>query len=292
MFQKIIFVLLLTLSVQAQNKFDLLKQLFYENESGKHNPELLQELKASLLLTTDVVQQAELRWMLAQVQLQSSDSVSAILNLSELLYLHPKSEFSGSALDLLRSVKFNYQLPPFFYTDSLKIPHYLDVQERTFAFISDFYSLNSRQYDLKLIDVIAVFLTQYPNSNYKQVLFLWQAQLYLNTNQSHFAESLYRYLIQSELQSSEQAQALLALARISVNKLNDPERAEQYYLELIGAFPDPEYGGTGQYELGLLYADKLKDFEYSRFMFKVHQSRLTLTFYFIRKIQIKKARLP
>lgn len=271
MLQRVILVLLIAISVQAQFKFDYLKQLFYENESGKYNHVLVNGLNELLLQSSNPQEQAEIHWLLAKVQLQLPDTTSAIFNLSKLVYLYPKTDFTLSALDQLDSLKLKFQLPDFFYSDSIEPPRYVDLQERKFGFISDFYNLDSRIYDRELIDEMGSFLKTYPNSIYEELLLLWQAQLYLNIDQPYFAESLYGILIKRDSPSSEQAQALLALARLNVNQLKDLEVAEKFYLELIGSHPELEYGGTGQYELGLLYADSLRDFESAETQLKLFQ---------------------
>jgi len=270
-FQRVILVLLIVISVQAQFKFDFLKQLFYENESGKYNLVLVKGLNEVLLLSKNAQEQAELHWLLAKVQMKLADTTGAILNLSKLVYLYPKTDYTLSALDQLDSLKLKHKLPDFFYSDSIEPPLYIDLQERRFGFISDFYSLNSRYYDRELIDEMGSFLNAYPNSIYEELLLLWQAQLYLNIDQPYFAENIYRVLILRKPAATVKAQALLALARLNAGHLKDFERAEQYYLELIGSHSELEYGGTGQYELGLLYADSLKDFEAAESQLKLFQ---------------------
>ncbi|KAA3617490.1 MAG: hypothetical protein D8M58_02000 [Calditrichaeota bacterium] len=284
---KTIFILALALfftsNIYAQNKVDLhyniLDEAFKELKQNSQIDYLIDEFENFVFIYPNSKQEDEILYRLSHLYSLKNQPSQQIIPLIKLNILHGNSPLRKRSIEIIDSlVTFSVDFTLSEQSEkTLQQLSNIPVQENYrlayLDYLSFIYSLDYRKMDELFFGEISLYKKLFASfEEDMDAIIFWQANIYKVGKKHPAAIFNFDKVCKLYKKSRFVPQALLELAILNRDYLNNINQTRDYLLEIINQYPDAAKTGDAQYELAKLYDHNYKDTDEALKNYELHVS--------------------
>ncbi len=247
-----------------QEWFTFLQQKYFENEHGRYNDFLIQELNRYLDTISAPGQQDHVLYMLSNVYLSKGDTLACLYTEIKLLSLYPSSPLNKQMQNNIRSllkqagnIELSQVQPQVFQGIQSIVPS-SETEEGWFSFLSFIHRLSLKSFRPFFKSDLNRYFTRYgTNGEYTDIMWYWLSEIYRQQKKCGSAKAYLQEILKFFPQTRLQAEVYYTLGTINYHCLSLFPEAQNDFLQVIDNFPRSGYAARSQFYLAEMLADSM-----------------------------------